>query len=100
MIQPLGNRILCRAVEAEDHYPGSPIVLTPDRVALEMKQHAEVVAAGPGTRDEEAECFVPVDPRLKPGAWILHADFARVYLNDEKEFFLTEADIVAILEEA
>jgi len=99
VIPPLGNRILCRAIEAEDPYPGSPIVLTSDRVALETKQHAEVVAVGPGRWDEEGECFVPVDPRLKPGAWILHADFVRVYLNDEKEFFLTTDDIVAILEE-
>ena len=45
---PTGRRLLCRPVTVEEHYPGSPIVLLPDRIAMETKQQAEIVAAGPG----------------------------------------------------
>lgn len=96
-LKPLGRRLLCRKITAEDRYLGSLIYLLPDRVALETKQQAEVVAVGDGEWDEELEEWIPVDPRLKPGTWILYADFMRVPVDDET-FFLHERDVVCIME--
>ncbi len=80
----------------EEHYPGSPIVLLPDRIAMETKQQAEIVAAGPGDYDEDGD-WVPTDPRLQPDAWIVYREFMRVPGPDDL-FFLHEDDVVAILE--
>jgi co-chaperonin GroES (HSP10) len=99
-MKPLGRRLLCRPVEVESNYPGSRIVLLPDRVALEVKQQAEIVAVGPGEWDADLAEFIPTDPRLQPGTWILHADFMRVTVGDGDLFFLHERDVVAILEVA
>lgn len=97
-MKPLGRRLHCRPVVAEEHYPGSPIILTPDRIALETKQVAEVIEVGTREYDPELEEYIPMDPRLQPGAFIVHADFQRVYLDDGT-FFLHENDVVAVIEE-
>lgn len=94
---PLGRRVLCRPIITEDRYPGSALYVLPATIEVATKQQAEVVAVGPGAYDPDLEEFIPVDPRLKPGAWILHGDFARVWVSDDL-FFLNDTDIVAILD--
>ena len=96
-MRPIGNKILCRIVEAEDHYPGSPIILTPDRIAQETEQQAEVVAVGPGARDEDGY-LVPPDERLKPGAWVIYEILRATPSDKDNEFFVYEHDLVAILD--
>lgn len=96
MYQPLGRKILCREIEVEDHYPGSPILLLEDRLKSETAQQAEVVAVGPGEYDEDGD-FVPVAPELQPGVWVMHEPFRRVTVDGEHLFLLHESDVVAIL---
>jgi co-chaperonin GroES (HSP10) len=94
---PLRNTVLCKPIEVEEHYPGSPILLLQDRLEAETAQQAEVVAVGPGRVDEDGD-FVPTDPALKPGTWILHEPFRRVALNEDGTLFiLHDTDVVAIL---
>lgn len=96
-MQPLGRTLLCTSVRTEETLPGSPILLTDDRRAQMTEQQAEVVAVGPGAYDAELEEFIAVDARLQPGTWILHTQFARVYVGEDA-FVLHEHDVVAILE--
>lgn len=96
-IVPIGNKVLCRAVDAEDHYPGSPIILTPDRIIKETEQQAEVVAVGPGARDEDGY-LIPPDDRLKPGAWVVYEILRSTPAEKDGEFFVFESDLVAILD--
>ena len=51
--RPLHDRVLVRRIEAEEKTAGGIII--PD-TAKEKPQEGEVLAVGPGTRDEEASC--------------------------------------------
>lgn len=96
-IQPTGNRLLCKPISVDDHYPDSRIVLLPDRLDMETKQQAEIVAVGPGAKDEDGD-LIPMDPSLKPGVWVLHnREFGKTEAPDDM-FWLTQDDIVAVLE--
>ena len=85
-LRPCGARLICKYVEVEEHYPGSPIVLMTDRLEHETRQQAEVVAVGDVS-----------DPRLQPGTWILHEALRRVPMTDDL-FLVAEDDVVAIME--
>ena len=54
-IKPLGNRVALKKLEAEEKTSGG-IILTSS--AKEAPQVAEVVAAGPGSKDEPMELKV------------------------------------------
>ena len=51
--RPLHDRVLVRRIEAEEKTKGGIII--PD-TAKEKPQEGEVVAVGPGARDEAASC--------------------------------------------
>lgn len=95
--RPLGRKLLCREIEVEEHYPDSPILLLEDRLKAETSQQAEIVAVGPGERDEEGD-FILVDSALQPGVWIMHEPFRRLPVDEDgRMFLLHEDDVVAIL---
>ena len=54
-IKPLGSRVVIKKLEAEEKTQGG-LILTSS--AKEKPQVAEVVAVGPGTKDEEMELAV------------------------------------------
>lgn len=54
-IKPLGNRVVIKKVEAEEKTQGGIILAN---AAKEQPQMAEVVAVGPGTKDEPMELKV------------------------------------------
>ena len=51
-IKPLGNRVVIKKLEAEEKTQGGIILAS---AAKEKPQTAEVVAVGPGTKDEVME---------------------------------------------
>ena len=85
MIALRGSLILCRYPETEDTVPGSPIILLDGSKTAITSQQGVVEAVGPGHYDEDGY-FVPMDPRLKPGAWITHTAFARKPCWDDALF--------------
>lgn len=95
----LGARLLCRTVLTENTFiPGGRIIATDERRDNSTSQQAEVLEVGDGERDEDGY-FVPMNPDLKPGAWVLHKAFTRIPLHEvEETFLLHERDIVAIVE--
>jgi len=95
-VTPTGGLILCRYLDTEDTLPGGKIHLL-DRAKQDItSQQGLVEAVGPGYYDEDGD-FVPMDPDLTKGTWILHRAFARREAHEPEYFMIHANDVVAIL---
>jgi len=92
--RPLHDRVLVRRIEEEEKTPGGVII--PD-TAKEKPIVGEVVAVGPGVRDEKGE-IRPLD--VKEGDRVLFGKWSgtEVTLDGEKYLIMKEDDILGILE--
>jgi chaperonin GroES len=93
-LQPLGNRVLVRRLEAEEKLKGGIII--PD-TAKKKQEQAEVVAIGTGKKDKNGTIIaIPV----KVGDIILMDKYSgqEVQLNDEDFVIVRSDDIIAIVE--
>ena len=92
--RPLHDRVVVRRAENETKTAGGIII--PD-TAGEKPQQGEVIAVGPGARDESGK-LIPID--LKKGDKVLFGKYAgtEVKLNGKKYLILKETDILAIVE--
>ena len=91
--RPLHDRILVRRIEAEEKTAGGIII--PD-TAKEKPQEGEVIAVGPGARDESGK-FTPLD--VKIGDRILFGKWSgtEIKLNGEDLLIMKESDILGIV---
>src|SRR3569623_681437 len=91
--RPLGDRVLVKRVEEEAKTKGGIII--PD-TAKEKPQEGEVVAVGPGARNEKGE-QVALD--VKKGDRILFGKWGgtEVKINGEDLLILKESDILGVL---
>jgi chaperonin GroES len=94
--RPLGDRVLVRRVEEEEKTKGGIII--PD-TAKEKPQEGEVLAAGPGARDDSGKVH-PLDVRV--GDRILFGKWSgtEVKLDGEDLIIMKESDILGVLEPA
>jgi chaperonin GroES len=92
--RPLGDRVLVRRVEEEEKTRGGIII--PD-TAKEKPQEGEVIAVGPGARDETGK-VQPLD--VKVGDRILFGKWSgtEVKLGGEDLLIMKESDILGVLE--
>ncbi|MCC6983427.1 MAG: co-chaperone GroES [Bauldia sp.] len=92
--RPLQDRVVVRRVESEQKTTGGIII--PD-TAKEKPQEGEVVAVGPGARDEDGE-RIPLD--VKEGDRILFGKWSgtEVKLDGEEYLIMKESDIMGIIE--
>ncbi len=92
--RPLHDRVLVRRVEAEEKTKGGIII--PD-TAKEKPQEGEVLAAGPGARDESGK-LIPID--LKPGDRILFGKWSGtdIVLEGEELLIMKESDVMGVVE--
>jgi chaperonin GroES len=92
--RPLHDRVLVRRVEGEAKTAGGIII--PD-TAKEKPQEGEVVAVGPGARDENGK-LVPVD--VKAGDRVLFGKWSgtEVKIDGEELIIMKESDIMGILD--
>ena len=92
-IKPLADRVVVKAVEAEEKTKGG-LILTAS--AQEKPQIAEVVAVGPGgmVDGNEVEMF------LKPGDKVIAAKYAgtEVKVDDVEYTVLRQSDVLCIVE--
>ncbi len=94
--RPLQDRVLVRRIEQDERTTGGIII--PDN-AKEKPQEGEVIAAGPGVRDEKG-VLQPLG--VKPGDRVLFGKWSgtEVKLNGEDLLVMKESDIMGILEGA
>ncbi len=92
--RPLHDRVLVRRIEVEEKTPGGIII--PD-TAKEKPVEGEVLAAGPGARDEMGN-IVPLD--VKDGDRVLFGKWAGtdVIIDGEDRLILKESDIFGVIE--
>ena len=94
--RPLHDRVVVRRIEEDERTPGGIII--PD-TAKEKPQQGEVIAAGPGARDEKG-VVQPLD--VKAGDRILFGKWSgtEVKIDGEELLIMKESDILGILEGA
>jgi chaperonin GroES len=92
--RPLGDRVLVRRVEEEEKTRGGIII--PD-TAKEKPQEGEVIAVGPGARDDSGK-IQPLD--VKSGDRILFGKWSgtEVKLDGQDLLIMKESDILGVLE--
>ncbi|KQT54833.1 molecular chaperone GroES [Aureimonas sp. Leaf454] len=91
--RPLHDRVVVKRVESETKSAGGIII--PD-TAKEKPQEGEIVAAGPGARDESGK-VQPLD--VKAGDRVLFGKWSgtEVKLNGEDLLIMKESDIMGIV---
>src|SRR3954453_20160435 len=94
--RPLHDRVVVKRLDAEEKTAGGIII--PD-TAKEKPMEGEVVAAGPGARNE-AGALVPLD--VKAGDRILFGKWSgtEVKLNGEDLLIIKESDLLGVIEGA
>jgi chaperonin GroES len=94
--RPLQDRVLIRRIEEEEKTAGGIII--PD-TAKEKPMEGEVVAAGPGTRDDDGN-LRPLD--VKVGDRVLFGKWSGTEIKIDGEDFVVakESDIMGVVEEA
>ena len=91
--RPLHDRVAVRRIEAEEKTAGGIII--PD-TAKEKPQEGEVVAVGPGARDETGKL---VELSVKAGDRILFGKWSgtEVKVDGEELLIMKESDILGVL---
>ena len=92
--RPLHDRVVVRRIESEDKTAGGIII--PD-TAKEKPQEGEIVAVGPGGRDESGK-LLPID--LKVGDRILFGKWSgtEVKIDGEELLIMKESDVMGVIE--
>ena len=92
-LTPLADRVIVKPIEVQETKKGGIII--PD-TAKEKPQQGEVIAVGPGRRNEAGDRIVP---DVKKGDKVLFGKYAaqEYTIGDEKLFVMKEDDIIAIV---
>ena len=91
--RPLHDRVVVRRIEAQEKTKGGIII--PD-TAQEKPQEGEVMAVGPGGRDETGK-LIPID--IKTGDRVLFGKWSgtEVKLDGEELLIMKESDIMGVI---
>jgi chaperonin GroES len=91
--RPLHDRVVVKRIEAEEKSAGGIII--PD-TAKEKPQQGEIVAVGPGGRDEAGK-LIPID--VKSGDRVLFAKWSgtEVKIDGVEYLIMKESDIMGVL---
>lgn len=91
--RPLGDRVLIKRIAEEEKTKGGIII--PD-TAKEKPQEGEVIAVGPGARDEDGKY---ITPDVKTGDRILFGKWSgtEVKIDGTEYLIMKESDIMGIV---
>ena len=91
--RPLHDRVLVRRIDAEEKTAGGIII--PD-TAKEKPQEGEIIAAGPGARNEQGQ-LVPLD--VKIGDRVLFGKWSgtEVKIDGQDLLIMKESDLLGIV---
>ena len=92
--RPLHDRVVVKRIDAEEKTRGGIII--PD-TAKEKPQEGEVVAVGPGARDETGKL---VTPDVKVGDRVLFGKWSgtEVKIDSQDLLIMKESDIMGVIE--
>src|SRR3989344_2985666 len=92
-LKPLSDRVLVKPMEKEQEKKGGIII--PD-TAKEKPQEGEVIAAGPGKRDENGK-IIPMD--VKVGDKILYGKYSgtEIKIEDQEYLIMHQEDILGVI---
>lgn len=92
--RPLHDRVLVRRIDAEEKTVGGIII--PD-TAKEKPQEGEIIAAGPGARNEQGQ-LTPLD--VKAGDRVLFGKWSgtEVKIDGQDLLIMKESDLLGIVE--
>jgi chaperonin GroES len=92
---PLHDRVVVRRIEAEEKSTGGIII--PD-TAKEKPSHGEVIAVGPGGRDESGK-LIPID--VREGDRVLFGKWSgtEVKIDGQELLIMKESDIMGIIDQ-
>jgi chaperonin GroES len=92
--RPLGDRVLVKRVEEEEKTKGGIII--PD-TAKEKPQEGEILAVGPGARDESGK---RIEPDVKVGDRILFGKWSgtEVRVDGQDLLIMKESDVLGVVE--
>src|SRR3989441_13364260 len=93
--RPLHDRVVVKRIDAEDKTAGGIII--PD-TAKEKPTEGEVIAVGPGGRDESGK-LIPID--IKPGDRVLFGKWSgtEVKIDGVDYLIMKESDIMGVIEQ-
>ena len=94
--RPLHDRVLVRRIDAEAKTAGGIII--PD-TAKERPQEGEIIAAGPGARNEQGQ-LVPIDVRA--GDRVLFGKWSgtEVKIDGQDLLIMKESDLLGVVEDS
>jgi len=94
--RPLQDRVLVRRIDAEEKTAGGIII--PD-TAKEKPQQGQVIAVGPGARNEAGQL---VAPDIQVGDTVLFGKWSgtEVKIDGEDLLIMKESDIMGVVEQA
>ena len=94
--RPLHDRVLVRRIEADEKTAGGIII--PD-TAKEKPSQGEVIAVGPGSRDESGK-LIPID--LKAGDRVLFGKWSgtEIKIDGEDLLIMKESDVLGVIEDS
>ena len=94
--RPLHDRVVVKRIEAEEKTVGGIII--PD-TAKEKPQQGEIIAVGPGGRDEAGK-LIPMD--VKAGDRVLFGKYSgtEVKIDGDEYLIMKESAIMGVLTEA
>ncbi len=92
--RPLHDRVVVRRIDAEEKTAGGVII--PD-TAKEKPQEGEIVAVGPGARNEQGQ-LVSLD--VRPGDRVLFGKWSgtEVKIEGQDLLIMKESDLLGVLE--
>jgi chaperonin GroES len=93
--RPLHDRVVVKRIEADEKTKGGIII--PD-TAKEKPQEGQIVAVGPGGRDEAGK-LIPID--VKTGDRVLFGKWSgtEVKIDGQELLIMKESDIMGVLDE-
>ncbi len=92
--RPLHDRVVVRRIDEDEKTPGGIII--PD-TAKEKPMQGEVIAVGPGARDEAGK-IVPLDVKAGDGVLFGKWSGTEVKIDGEELLIMKESDIMGVIE--
>jgi len=92
--RPLHDRVVVRRIDADQKTAGGIII---PETAQEKPQEGEIVAVGPGARNERGEL---IPPELKSGDRVLFGKWSgtEVKIDGEDLLIMKETDVLGVIE--